>query len=73
MLLMPDTLTAAKIDAGAVGQASENGQLVGRVHPLHVQGGVGLGKTLGLGLRQGLSVGQVVVGHLGQNIIGGAV
>jgi hypothetical protein len=42
-----------EIDLHAESQGRENGQLVGRILSLDVQGRIGLGITLGLGLGQG--------------------
>jgi hypothetical protein len=57
----------------AVGQPDEQNQLVGRVHALDVEGRIGLGIALVLGLGQGLGKGQALVAHLGQDVVGRAV
>ena len=62
-----------QVQLGPVRQAHEDGQLVGRVDPFHVQGGIGFGEPLGLGLGQGLGIGGAASGHLGEDVIGGAV
>ena len=62
-----------QVQLGPVRQAHEDGQLVGGVDPFHVQGGIGFGEPVGLGLGQGLGIGGAALGHLGEDVIGGAV
>ena len=56
-----------------VGQADEQGQLVGRIMAVDVQGGIGFGVAQLLGLFEGHIEVQAVGGHLGQDVVAGAV
>ena len=60
-------------DAGAEGELGQDGQLVGGVGPVDVEGGVGLGVAEVLGLSQGGGVGEAAVGHRRQDEVAGAV
>ena len=55
------------------GQGGQDGQLVGGIVALHVVGGVGLGVAVLLGFPQGLTEVGAVVGHTGEDVVGGAV
>ena len=55
------------------GDGSQDGDLRRRVETAHVRRGVGLGEALLLRLMQGILVGQAVVGHAGEHVVGGAV
>ena len=57
----------------AVGDGGEDAQLPAGVLALHVGGGVLLGVAVGLGTREGLGKGNMVLDHAGEDIVGGAV
>lgn len=59
-------------EAGVHEEPGEEGELVGGVYPLHVQGGVGLGVAQALGLKKRLGVGPALL-HLLEDVEGGAV
>ena len=60
-------------DARAEGQAGQQGELVGGVEAADVEGGVGLGIALGLRLLQHVGEGAVLLLHLRQDVVAGAV
>ena len=55
------------------GDGRQDGDLRRRVEAAHVRRGIGLGEALLLRLVQGVLVGQAVVGHAGEHVVGGAV
>ena len=57
----------------AKGQGSQNAHLAAGVMALHIGGGVLLCKTVGLGQRQCICKGHILLDHLGQNKVGGAI
>ena len=60
-------------DAGAEGQAGQQGELVRRVEPADVEGGIGFGIALGLGFLQDVAERAMLLEHLRQDVIAGAV
>ena len=60
-------------DRTAVGQAREDGDLVGGIAALHVGGGVGLGVAQLLGIGQHRLVGRTLIGHAAEDVVGGSV
>ena len=60
-------------DGRAEAQVGQDRDLVGRVDPVHVEGGVGLGQTLGLGLfENGFKI-LTLLGHLRQDVVRRAI
>ena len=60
-------------DARAEGEARQQGELVGGVEAADVEGGIGFGVALGLGLLQHVGERAVLLLHLRQDVIAGAV
>ncbi len=71
------------VDAGAVdfvegdfcaeGEGGEDGEFVCGVGAVDVEGGVCFGEAGGLGAAEGVGVGLLVLGHLGEDVVAGAV
>ncbi len=61
------------LEGDAEGDGSQDGELVGGVDALDVQGGIGLGVAAALGLRQGLLEVPPLMGHLAEDEVAGAV
>ena len=59
--------------AAPVGQGTEDGDLVGRIAPLHVGGGIGFGVAQLLGIGEDGPIGGPLIGHPAEDVIGGAV
>ena len=55
------------------GDLGQDGQLVGGVGAVHVQGRIGLGVAELLGLGQGVLIGAAVLAHAGEDEVAGAV
>ncbi len=62
-----------QVDPGAEGEGGQDLELVGRVEPLDVQRGVRLRVAVGLRLLQDLREVASLVGHLGEDVVAGAV
>ena len=62
-----------QLDVGSEGERGQDLQLVGRIHSFDVEGRIGLGVAVGLGLLQ--DDGEVLagVGHLREDVVAGAV
>ncbi len=61
------------IDAGAVGDAGEDRELLGGVEALHVEARIGLGIAEALGVLEALGKRQPLLLHARQDVIAGAV
>ena len=70
-----DTLgvDVVELHAAVEGDGRQDGDLRGGVEAVHVGGGIGLGEALRLGLGQRILVGQAVVDHAREHVVGGAV
>jgi len=55
------------------GQGGQDGELMGGISPLHVEGGVGLGIAQALGILEHLAKPFLFLGHPGQDVVGGPV
>ena len=62
-----------KLKVRVKGQRRQDGQLVGGVNALHIEGGVGFSKAQFLRLGQRLGKGGALLRHRGQDVVGGAV
>ena len=60
-------------DAGAEGEAGQQRKLVGGIEAADVEGRIGLGVALGLRFLEHVGEGAVLVLHLGQDVVAGAV
>ena len=59
--------------AAAVGQAGQDGDLVGRISPLHISCGIGFRVAQPLGIGQHVGVGRSLGRHAAENVVGGAI
>ena len=73
MVSMPSTCDLVERDARAEGEAGQQGELVGGVEAADVEGRVGLGVALGLRLLQHVGEGAVLLLHLREDVVAGAV
>ncbi len=55
------------------GQGSQKGKFMGGIHAVHIQGGVGLRQTLGLGHFKSLDIGFTLFNHLSKDEVGCSV
>ena len=62
-----------ELHAAVKGDRCQDGDLRSGVETVHVGGGVGLGEALRLSLGQRVLVGQAVVDHAREHVVGGAV
>ena len=62
-----------ELHAAVEGDGCQDGDLRGGVETVDVGGGIGLGEALRLSLGQRILVGQAVVDHAREHIVGGAV
>ena len=62
-----------ELHAAVEGDGCQDGDLRGGVEAIDVGGGVGLGKALRLSLGQRVVIGQAVVDHAREHVVGGAV
>jgi hypothetical protein len=62
-----------EIDRGAEGEGGEDLELVGRIHPFDVEGGIGLGVALGLRFLEHDGEVETLPRHLGQDVVAGPV
>ena len=60
-------------DAGAEGEARQQGELVGGVEAADVEGGIGLGVALRLRFLEDIGEGAMLFQHLRQDVVAGAV
>jgi len=71
--LVANNILAIMGNIHAIGHGHEDGQLMGRIDPLYIIGGIGLGKPQFLGVLENIGKTDSLVGHPGKNIIGRTV
>jgi hypothetical protein len=66
-------LHVAVLDVHPKESIGQDHNFAGRIHPLHIVAGIGFRYSQILGLAEGMSIGNALIRHPGENVVAGAV